>query len=112
MLVYRWAADLSYDEADRLDSRARAFIACAVYDAARAARLPCQPGPPHGRRPAWMFRGVRVPVSLIDAGFDTEQKTCYMCLGPSIMTLEPSGVALYAQQLVKGFRARFSEIVV
>lgn len=42
-LVYQWKGELSHAEADDLDTRARAYIACAIYDAAITAGLSCQP---------------------------------------------------------------------
>jgi hypothetical protein len=111
-LVYRWTAELSHEEADRLDTRARAYIACAIYDAATAAGLRCEPGPPHGRRPAWFLPGERMPVSLINAGFDTSDKTCFMEIGAGMMTMGGPPGGGYAKQLAAGFRAHFSEISV
>jgi len=69
-LVYQWKGNLSRAEADDLDTRARAYIACAIYDAAATAGLSCQPGPPHGQRPSWHITGERMPISLVNAGFD------------------------------------------
>ncbi|MHB9024168.1 MAG: hypothetical protein ACYC7E_08325 [Armatimonadota bacterium] len=113
VLVYKWMAELSPEEADRLDTRARAYITCAIYDAATTAGLSCQPGPPHFQRPAWRFPGERVPVSLIYAGFDVSDKTCFMQIGSSMMMVKgPSDGGRYAKQLVRGFRAQFSEIIV
>jgi len=110
-LVYIWTADLSHEEADRLDTRARAYIACAIFDAATTAGLTCQPGPPHGQRPAWQFPKDRLPVSLINAGFDVSEKTCFMQIGPGMMMVrESSGDGECAKKLVTGFRAQFSEI--
>ena len=112
-LVYQWSAVLSDEEADRLDTRARAYIACAIYDAASTARLISQPGPLHGQRPSWRFPGEHTYVSLIHAGFDVTDKTCFMHIGPGMITGgEPSRAAGYGKQLVAGFRAQFGDIVV
>lgn len=108
-LVYQWSANLSYDEADRLDTRARAYIACAIFDAAIAARLFCRPGPPHGRRPSWYIAGEEMPVTLVDAGFDVSNKTCFMHIGAGIMRLRvPQSGNLIP--LISGFQTRFSQI--
>lgn len=109
-LVYRWNAALSSEEADALDTRARGYIACAIYDAALTAGLTCQSGPPHGQRPSWLFPGERIPVSLINAGYDLTEKTCFMQIGPGMMMGGPSSSGNFAKRLVAGFRAQFREI--
>ena len=110
-LVYRWALDLSHEEADRLDTRARAYIACAIYDAATIAGLSCQPGPPHASRPSWHLEGERMPVSLVNAGFDTSDKTCFMVVGPCWAPY-PQSLGRQLQELISGFLAQFSKIEV
>lgn len=111
-LVYRWTAELSDDEANNLDTRARAYIACAIYDAATIAGLSCQPGPSHGQRPTWLFPGEYMPVSLINAGFDVLDKTCFMQIGHGMMRTKGPffGDGVYAKQLATSFRMQFSEI--
>ena len=59
-LVYHWDDCLSHADADRLDSRLRAYVVCAIGQAARHAGLSVRPGPPHGRRPSWI---VNLPQS-------------------------------------------------
>lgn len=110
-LVYRWEGELSYDEADRLDTRARAYIACAIYDAARTDGLFCLPGPPHGQRPTWCVEGERMPISLVSAGFDVSDKTCFMQIGPGIL-MEPQGGGSHCRRLIEGFQSRFDKISV
>ena len=102
-----WTVELSHEGADRLDTRSRAYIACAIHDAATTAGLACQPGPPHGQRSSWLFHG---PVSLINAGFDMADKTCFLHIGPGMMISGRSGGGGYVKQLVAGFRAQFSDI--
>lgn len=110
-LTYRWTAELSHEEADRLDTRARAYVACAIYDAAITAGLTCQPGSPYGQRPSWIFRGESMPVSLINAGFDVADKTCFMQIGQGmIMISGPYRGGRYIKQLIEGFRAQFGKI--
>ncbi len=110
-LVYRWSASLSEDEADRLDTRARAFIACAIYDAATAAGLACQVGPPHGQRPSWRIEGERTPVSLVNAGFDIADKNCYMQIGVGMVGLDRGRIGgNHWKILESGFMKRFGEI--
>lgn len=112
-LVYRWDEDLSYEEADKLDTRARAFVSCAIRDAAIGARLSCKAGPPHGQRPSWRIAGQGVPISLVTAGFDVEEKVCWMQVGP-VMGIGgmPSGSESVAAELAKGFQSNFERITV
>lgn len=110
-LVYQWKRELTDAEADDLDTRARAYIACAIYDAATAAGLTCQPGPPHGQRPSWYIRGERMPISLVEAGFDMSDKTCIMRVGPGVFVLERlEEEGRYCKKLVAGFQGHFAEI--
>ena len=111
-LVYEWKGDLSHAEADDLDTRARAYIACAIYDAAATAGLSCQPGPPHGQRPSWHIAGERMPISLVNAGFDVSDKTCYMQIGPGMLLLSGTrgDSGGYHKKLIAGFQAQFAEI--
>ncbi len=112
-LVYRWVGDLYHAVADRLDSRARAYIACAIYDAAIAAGIACEHGPPHGNRPSWLLAGASVPVALVKAGFDVSARTCFMNIGPCIVTSAysqfPGG---QPNKLISGFRSHFKIIKV
>ena len=110
-LVYQWKAELSDDEADKLDTRARAYIACAIYDAAMTAGLSCRPGPPHGQRPSWHIGGERTPISLVNAGFDVSDKTCFMQVGPGMLMMAgPQGGGRSSKRLIAGFQAQFREI--
>lgn len=111
-LVYKWDMDLDSDEADKVDTRARAYVACAIYDAARRAGLMCQPGPLHGQRPAWLFAGENIPVSLVKADFDVSDKTCFMQVGSVMVRLDEQHQSSpsYGKKLIAGFRSQFSEI--
>lgn len=110
-LVYEWSANLSYEHADRLDTRARAFIACAIFDAATTAGLSCEAGPLWGKRPSWIIAGERTPVSLVKAGFDVANKTCFMQIGACITSPHgPRSSGQYAEQLILGFQSQFSRI--
>ena len=111
ILVYRWDEDLIYEEADRLDTRARAYIACAIRDAAIGAGLSCQAGLSHGQRPAWEIASQAIPVSLMAAGFDVGEKVCWMHVGPT-MVIEGrlSGSESVAAGLAKGFQSHFEQI--
>lgn len=112
-LVYQWNAELSDDEADRLDTRARAYIACAISDAATTAGLACQPGPPHGQRPSWYVGGESMPISLVNAGLDVSDKTCFMQIGSGMLIMRsPKGSECHCKRLVAGFQAQFREISV
>jgi hypothetical protein len=109
-LIYRWSGSLSETEADKLDTRARAYIACAIYDAATTAGLACEPGPPHGQRPSWLIMGTRIPTALVNAGFDVSDSTCFMQVGPGIMMMGQRGEASHSQKLISGFQAQFRKI--
>ncbi len=111
-LTYRWHEELSFQEADKLDSRLRAFMACAVYDAAVRAGLQCTKGPPHGRRPSWFIKGIPVAFGLQSAGFDADKKWCglklgYLLLGPG---LDASSKTM--KKLAKSFQKHLSELTV
>ena len=112
-LVYQWKTILSNSEADRLDTRARAYIACAIYDAAITAGLSCRPGSPHGQRPSWHIGGERMSLSLVHARFDVSDKTCFMQIGPCMLMMggpQPGGNN--NKRLLTGFQAQFKEIKV
>lgn len=112
VLVYRWDEDLSYQEADRLDTRARAYASCAIRDAAIGAGLSCEAGPPHGQRPSWRIAGG-IPISLMAAGFDVGEKICWMRVGPTLgIGVMASGSESVAAGLAKGFRSHFKQITV
>jgi hypothetical protein len=111
-LIYRWHDELSHQEADKLDSRLRAYIACAVYDAASKAGLTCTQGPPHGRRPSWIIEGDLAPYGLQAAGFDVSQKTCWLSVGP-IMARGGGGSSSHIlKALAESFRRHFSKLTV
>lgn len=113
ILVYRWDEDLSYQEADRLDTRARAYVSCAIRDAAIGVGLSCEAGPPHGQRPSWKIAGEGVPISLMAAGFDVGEKVCWMHVGPVIgIRGRPSKNESMAAGLAKGFQSHFEQILV
>lgn len=111
-LEYAWQEDLSYAEADVVDTRLRAYIACAIFDACQASKIGCEVGPPYGR-PSWLLEGFPIPCSLVEASFSTEDKRLYQTVGPIMM--HP---ALFGQKnnqivgLAKGFRIKFSALKV
>ncbi len=134
-LRYRWAEDLPWEEADRLDTRTRAYVACAIYDAAEEVDVWCEPGPPHGQRPSWVIGREPAPWSLIAAEFDAAERECRLRLGPIYgpgggagilaralgMEASPgasaeaaggSGTSGVAAKLAEGFASRFTEIEV
>lgn len=112
-LEYSWREDWSYAQADVVDTRLRAYIACAIYDACKASGIRCKQGPPHGLRPSWFLEGFPVPFSLVEASFSTRDKRLYQTVGPIMMSL-----AFFAQKsdlttgLASGFRKNFSTIKV
>jgi len=112
-LVYQWDATLSAKEAVRVEQRASAYIACAIFDAAVAAELFCQVSVlPHGLRPAWRIQGERTPVSLLYSDLDLSDSTFFLIIGPAPVALaapQQSGADYWAK-LLTGFQARYSEI--
>jgi tetratricopeptide (TPR) repeat protein len=113
-LTYQWDRTLSRQEAKRLDLRARAYIACAIYDAAISAGLFCQASEnSHGRRPAWLVEGEGIPISLTNAAFDFLDSTCLMEIGPIMIKVSTShGGETFWPKLLTGFKNRFSDITV
>jgi tetratricopeptide (TPR) repeat protein len=113
-LVYQWDTTMSYEEAFRLDLRARAYIACAIYDAAITAGLFCQASEmPHGRRPAWLIEGERIPISLINTEFNFLDSICIMEIGPSFgKSGTPQDGGVHWAKLLTGFKVRFIDITV
>lgn len=112
-LAYQWQKELSYAQADNLDTRVRAYITCAIYDAAVAAGLKCQPGPPHGRRPSWLIAGCRGYTSLAGAGFDADEKVCWLQIGPGMLSRdELLSEDQVAQRLAHSFQKQFAQISV
>jgi tetratricopeptide (TPR) repeat protein len=113
-LVYQWDRTLSYKEASRLDLRARAYIACAIYDAATAAGLFCRAFEiSHGRRPSWLIESEGVPISLINATFNFLDSACLMEIGPSLTQIDkPQSGGTHWAKLLTGFQVRFSDITV
>ncbi|KAA3659946.1 MAG: hypothetical protein DWQ04_20800 [Chloroflexi bacterium] len=111
-LIYQWNTTLSYEEAFRLDRRTRAYITCAVYDAAKSAGLFCQPSEtPYGRRPAWFVEGEKTAISLINAAFELSESNCLLEIGPTVREVraqQKSGV--YWEKLLDGFKNKFSSI--
>lgn len=112
-LEYSWQEDLSYSRADVVDTRLRAYIACAIFDACNASNVGCRQGPPHGIRPSWFLEGLPIPYSLVDASFSTDEKRMYQTIAPIFMTsgifTQESGPII---QLAQGFRKKFSVIKV
>ena len=113
-LAYQWEESLSDQEADKVDTRARAYITCAIYDAAITARLSCKPGPLHGQRPSWYIGEEKMPISLVSAGFEVSDKTCWMLVGPGIGhgRLLMSTAGTETKKLASGFQASFANIKV
>ena len=114
ILEYRWAKGPSDEEARKLCKRVVMYIACAIYDAAQAARLPCEPSAvPNGQRPAWIIPGERVPVSLTLSEVDMNSRICHMVIGAMMTTVgeAPAGVDHW-KRLKTGFEERFGVITV
>lgn len=112
-LEYAWREDLSHAQADVVDTRLRAYIACAIFDACQTAKIRCKSGPPHGSRPSWFLEDLPVPYSLVQASFSTEDKRMYQTVGPTMMA--PAIFELENAQiigLVQGFSIKFRTLKV
>ncbi len=114
ILVYEWEAGLSDDEAKHLAARAIAYVACAIFDAAADAHLPCQPSQiPNGRRPAWMLQGERAPVSLTLSDIDPSDRTCQLTIGAVVVAVgRPTGDKRHWEKLHAAFKRKFRVIMV
>ena len=114
LLQYQWEEDVPDEQATRLALRAIAFVACAIYDAATSAGLPCGPSPvSNGRRPAWALAGEKSPVSLILSDTDESERTCQMTIGTMLTFLrEPPSDRTRWERLHAAFRAKFADICV
>ena len=113
-LTYEWTENVSKVEADRLDSRCRAFICAALWDGARFAGLRCAGGPPHGRRPSWLIEACEVPWGLRRGKFDAAQRVCEMEVGPIRQRIGPMNDELtgISASLYWSFSTRFCYIQV
>lgn len=117
-LVYHWDQRLSHGDADRLDSRLRAYVVCAIGQAARKAGLSVEPGPPHGCRPSWIIAspdsGRHVIYGLGPCSFDVGQQVCELAVGPVVSppVALPGGRDSVTTHLAESFKALFSELTV
>lgn len=84
-IVYQCPKRLTSEEANRLDTRLRAYIACIIPDAASRGSLGARSGPPHGQRPSWVLDGFSVPVGLQQASFDAEKRLFSLRVGPIML---------------------------
>ena len=112
ILEYQWEEALSADEAERLCLRAIAYVACGIYDAAFIGGLCCQPYPiRHGRRPAWLIEGEKMPFALTLSDTDVAERICQMSIGVSMfsMSAPPTG-GPHWETLLMGLRIGFGSI--
>jgi hypothetical protein len=110
-LIYRWKDNISYEEADNLDTRLRAYIACAIYDVAISAGMSCRSGPIHGNRPSWIIDKQTLPVSLIDAGFNYAHKDCNLTIGP-IISRDQVECNAWSKDFSDCFKTNLSHLIV
>ena len=110
-LSYKWAR-LGRDDYDELRDRFKAFITCAIYDAAKDTDLICDPGPVHDEKPTWRIKGERMPITLVFCEIDVTNKTLTAKISsdPYIKDLQHSD-GLY-QSLARGFKTTFESIIV
>lgn len=84
-IVYQCPGQLTPENANHLDTRLRAYIACIISDAARRGGLGVTSGPPHGQRPSWLLTGFSMPVGLQQASFDSTKKLFSLRVGPIML---------------------------
>ena len=109
--MYQWSIQLGDQDADRLDSRVRAFAACAIHDAAVAGGCHCDAGPIQGRRPSWIVDNCPVPIGVVEAGFSVENRTCHFTIGPIMLRPDLTNQDSVSRRLARGFRDCFSRII-
>jgi hypothetical protein len=107
-LTYCYDEELSRSEADVVDTRLRAYVACAIFDAGKDLFF-CQPAPLHGSRPAWFIQDCPVPFSLVQGRYSVANKSIYLTVGPIIPLPQATG---YTEALGEGFIERFSIVKV
>jgi hypothetical protein len=113
-LVYGWNEALSRKEAQRIERRALAYIACAIYDAALAGGLLCRAYEvPYGLRPSWLIEDEKIPISLVYSDISAPDKSCELLIGTYISVIrEPPSGGSHLAKLLTGFRVKYSEIIV
>jgi hypothetical protein len=114
ILEYRWDEGPSSEEARKLCKRSIVYIACAIYDAAQAVGLPCQPSPiPNSQRPAWYIPGEQSRVSVTLSEIHDEIRICHMLVGAMITEVGVApGSTEHLNRLKAGFEDRFRVITV
>lgn len=112
LMVYQWDGDLSNEDADILRLRTAVYLACAIFDVARSANVPCDVCPiRNGQRPTWMIAGEGSPVSVTLSEYDTSDRTLQISLGPIVVAigqLPRNKTSL--KKLMDGFRDMYCEI--
>lgn len=81
-VVYHWNKNMSHEKADKLDTKVRQIVAKKIGIAAVLAGLRCEKAANHGIRPAWYLGENTIPFSVIEAGFDNSENTCWATIGP------------------------------
>jgi tetratricopeptide (TPR) repeat protein len=112
ILEYKWVDALPADESERLCKRAIAYVACGIYDAAFIGGLHCQPSPiPHGRRPAWLVEGWKMPIALVLSDTDVVERICQMTIGVPVFSMDAPPIGgPHWETLLAGLRIGFGRI--
>jgi hypothetical protein len=106
-LEYAWREELSWALANELDTRVRIQVTSLIGAAARAGGLTSVRTDDYGRRPAWLFDDMRLPVSLVSAGFDSDERRCWLCIGAITGAPLPAAVL---HGLLTGFVQEYEHI--
>ncbi len=91
VLEYSWNELLSHADADRLDTRARAFLNEATAKAALAANLAVVPGPPTYKLagswiPSWFIAGRQQATYVQNSQFDPNMRRVRFTIGTPMVT--------------------------
>lgn len=119
-LTYGWDNQLSYEQADQLDTRARAFLNCTVRKAAEAGGLTCRRGPSEIRLagqpiPAWYLEGRSQETLVVNSQFDPGERLDFLTIGPPIADIHAIVHMSYdpvAEALKKSYERMYREIAV
>jgi|GEM_PF-3892290 len=120
-LEYGWNEHLSDAQADGVDTKARAFLNCAVGTAAELAGLSCGVGPnahslgmPNGQMnpiPGWYLPQRQQPTYVVNSQFDAATRSVYFTIGTPQVRVDTLGQHdPVSERLAAAFQQAFSEI--
>lgn len=121
LLEYQWKEQLDALQADGVDTKARAFLNCAVGAAARVASLSCREGTsehflkmPNGEFnaiPGWYLEDRDQPTYVVNSQFDVAAKSVYFTIGtPQIRSDSFDQHDPVTERLAAAFQQAFAEV--